>query len=119
MARFYALVARDLGTHIDPTEAARLEVDWWHEHRLLQRERTGEDEQALVEALALLYAYVYAAPVEAVHEAALHRALAMRVSDAWVADGCDPQDPRLRQERRTLVRSYTALLDAVAVPATS
>jgi hypothetical protein len=37
----------------------------------------------------------------------------MRVSDDWVADGCDPSDARVRQERALLVRSYTRLLDAV------
>ena len=37
----------------------------------------------------------------------------MDVSDAWVAAGCDPADPRLAQERALLVRSYAALLAAV------
>jgi hypothetical protein len=37
----------------------------------------------------------------------------MDVSDAWVAAGCDVDDPRLAQERALLVRSYAALLAAV------
>ena len=41
------------------------------------------------------------------------RAEAMDVSDAWVAAGCDVDDPRLAQERALLVRSYAALLAAV------
>ena len=45
------------------------------------------------------------------------RALAMRLSDAWVADGCDPGDERLPQERLLLVESYTRLLDLVAARA--
>jgi hypothetical protein len=38
----------------------------------------------------------------------------MDVSDEWVAAGCDPADPRLAKERQHLVRSYSALLDAVS-----
>ncbi|MBI4942281.1 MAG: hypothetical protein HY830_16175 [Actinobacteria bacterium] len=114
MRRFYALVQRVHGLSIDPTEAARLEVAWWHEHRVLQRERTDADEAALVSALAQLYAYVYARPVEQMAAPAHDRAQAMRVSDAWVAGGCLPGDPRLREQRHLLVRSYSRLLDAVA-----
>jgi hypothetical protein len=112
MRRFYALVARTRRLAIDPDRAAVLEVAWWHEHRVLQRERTGDDERALVGALAELYAYVYARPVDDVTPAARDRALAMRMSDDWVARGCDPADPSLHEQRRTLVRSYVALYDA-------
>jgi hypothetical protein len=116
MRSFYRLVARHHRLGIDPGEAARLEVEWWHEHRVLQRERTDDDETRLVEALTALYAYVYDTSPEAVRPAARDRALAMRVSDAWVADGCDPLDARVREERALLVRSYSALLEAVAGP---
>jgi hypothetical protein len=116
MRRFYALVARDQGLAIDPVRAAELEVDWWREHRVLQRERTDDDETALVAALVRVYAYVYGAPEQAVEPAARARALAMRVSDAWVADGCRLDDDRIRMERRLLVESYTRLLDAVSPP---
>jgi hypothetical protein len=60
-----------------------------------------------------LYAYVYRLPSALMHAAARDRALAMRISDLWVADGCDPDDDRLRQERHLLVRSYSRLLDVV------
>jgi hypothetical protein len=113
MRRFYTLLARDSGLPIDPARAAELEVDWWHEHRVLQRERTDDDEHALVASLVRVYAYVYAAAPEALEPAARARALAMRVSDAWVADGCRAGDPRIREERRLLVESYSRLLDAV------
>jgi len=113
MERFYVIVAAHHGLAIDPVQAARLEVDWWHEHRILQHERTQDDETRLVEALARLYAYVYGCGTAEVTEAAHHRAVAMRISDDWVADGCDPADPRVRQERAELVRSYASLLDAV------
>lgn len=119
MRKFYALVARVHRMPIDPVEAARREVAWWHEHRVLQRERTDDDETALVDALTDLYAYVYDRPPGALRPAAADRALAMRVSDAWVADGCVLADPRLREERRLLVRSYSSLLDAVSRPRTS
>ena len=88
-------------------------MDWWRVHRVLQRERTDDDEAALVAALVRVYAYVYAVPPAALEPAAAARALAMRISDAWVADGCRPEDPRIRQERRLLVESYARLLDAV------
>jgi hypothetical protein len=119
MRRFYALVARDQGLTLDPARAAELEVAWWHEHRVLQRERTDGDETALVRALREVYAYVYGVPEADLEVAARARALAMRISDAWVADGCDPQDDRLHEERRLLVESYTRLLDAVAPRAPS
>jgi hypothetical protein len=45
--------------------------------------------------------------------AARLRAEAMDVSDRWVEDGCDPEDPKLAQERALLVRSYASLLAAV------
>ncbi len=72
-----------------------------------------DDEAGLVRALVRLYAYVYGAPPAALEPAARARALAMRVSDAWVADGCRPGDPRVREERKLLVESYARLLDAV------
>jgi hypothetical protein len=113
MGRFYALVARDQRLDIDPARAAELEVSWWREHRILQRDRTDGDESALVAALVRLYAYVYGVPEGALDPAARPRALAVRVSDAWVADGCRPDDDRLHAERRLLVESYARLLDAV------
>jgi hypothetical protein len=115
MRTFYALVIDAHGLDLDPAKAAELEVDWWHEHRILQRERSDEDESALVEALTRLYAYVYARPPETLREAAAHRARAMRTSDAWVADGCRPGDPRLADELADLERSYDSLLGVVRV----
>lgn len=113
MRAFYALVIDTHGLDIDAARAAELEVDWWHEHRILQRERTDDDESALVEALTRLYAYVYARPPATLREAAAHRARAMRTSDAWVADGCRAGDSRLIDERADLERSYLSLLSAV------
>ena len=82
-------------------------------HRILQRERNDDDETALADALTRVYAYVYDRPEQELQEAARHRALAMRISDAWVADGCDPADPRVAAERAELVTSYTSLRRAV------
>jgi hypothetical protein len=113
MRRFYALVARVHGGPADPTEAARLEVAWWRVHRDLQRERPQDDRGPLVDALTTLYGYVYSCPAEDVRPAARLRAEAMRISDAWVAAGCDPASPLLTQEESTLVRGYGALLAAV------
>jgi hypothetical protein len=112
MERFYRLVAARHGESFDVPEAARLEVEWWRVHRDLQRRAAG-DEAALADALAALYAHVYAVPVADVGLAARERALAMRHSDRWVQEGCDLASPLVHKEREALVRSYAALLAAV------
>ena len=113
MRSFYALVARRHGERFDVTEAARLEVEWWRIHRHLQREDPAADEDALVDALAALYAHVYGVPPADVRQAACERALAMRHSNRWVHEGCDTSSPLVGFERAALVRSYSALLAAV------
>jgi len=112
MRRFYALVVADGQLRLDPAEAARREVDWWRVHRVHQREE-GVSEDDLTKSLVELYSYVYSVDGSAVHEAAVQRMLAMRVSDEWVDAGCDLDDPRLVEERQRLVASYTALREAV------
>ena len=47
----------------------------------------------LVDAVADLYAYVYAVPETTVCDAARLRVAAMGRSDAWVAAGCSAIDP--------------------------
>jgi hypothetical protein len=112
MERFYRLVAGSHGERFDTTAAARLEVEWWRVHRELQRGDGGED-TALVEALAALYSHVYREPTGDVMLAARERARAMRLSDRWVGEGCDPGSSLILEERAALVRSYAALLAAV------
>jgi hypothetical protein len=116
MRRFYALVARSHGEAFDVCEAARLEVEWWRVHRVLQRDTPGAGAEPLVDALAALYAHVYRLSTSDVQLAAVERADAMRLSDAWVDAGCDPTSPLIDQERAALVRSYAALLAAVHRP---
>jgi len=116
MRRFYALVAADGELELNPAEAARREVEWWRVHRMHQRE-AELSEADLARALRELYAHVYDAAPEDVAEAAHHRVGAMRLSDEWVGAGCDRADPRLADECRELIASYTALLPAVARPA--
>ena len=112
MRRFYDLVAGRDGLRLDPAEAARREVEWWRIHRVHQREaELSEDD--LAAALVDLYSYVYSVAPESVADAARHRVVAMRHSDAWVEAGCDVADPLLAAERAELVASYTALLAAV------
>lgn len=110
--RFYALVAASRSLSIDARLAERLEVEWWRVHRAPQHDPGVETEQ-LIRALSDLYAYLYAAPPDSMRAAALHRTEAMDLSDAWVAAVCRTDDPLLAAERRALVASYTALLDAV------
>jgi hypothetical protein len=112
MRRFYSLVSRHLDLSLDPERAARLEVEWWRLHREHQHDPDVSSE-ALVQSLVDLYAYVYDAPPESVLDAARHRVEAMDHSDAWVANGCDAEDPLLVRERRALVASHTALRRAV------
>jgi hypothetical protein len=112
MERFYRLVATHHRESFDVAQAAWLEVEWWRVHRDVQRREIG-DEEALADALAALYAHVYAVAPADVRGAAQQRALAMRHSDRWVQEGCDRESPLVREEREALVRSYAALLAAV------
>jgi hypothetical protein len=124
MRRFYRLVLAHSDLTFDPTRAAELEVAWWHLHRKRQRGDGAQDREVLTpanasrdeleRALVDLYTHVYSAPRDEMREAARWRAEAMDLSDAWVAAGCDLADPQLAAERRALVASYSALLDAVS-----
>ena len=111
MRRFYRLV-RDSGWgELDPMRAAELEVHWWRIHR--GRQHGGPDIDELVDALDALYSYVYDVPTSTMRAAARLRAVAMDLSDAWVAAGREIDNPLLAQQRRTLVASFTALRDSV------
>jgi hypothetical protein len=112
MTRFYQLLRKSTGAHLDPGRAARLEVEWWRIHRELQHRGDGESEP-LALALRDLYAYSYSVDAAEVYRAAALRAEAMDVSDRWVESGCRADDPELDRERALLVRSYAALLAAV------
>jgi len=119
MRRFYELVARVHHESFDIDEAARLEIGWWRAHRELQHVDAypHATEEALVTALADLYAHVYDVPAGTVRDAAVGRAEAMRISDEWVAAGCDPNSPAIAEERRALVDGYRALRTVVGTPA--
>ena len=114
MRQFYALVCRKNGVGFDLDKAARLEIEWWRVHRYLQRESPNGSIEPLTEALAALYAHVYAVPVDRVREAGAHRAEAMRISDEWVEDGRDPASPAIAREREELVKGYAALRSVVS-----
>ena len=113
MQRFYELVNREHDGSYDPAVAAGLEIDWWRIHRQHQWYGSADDEQALITAMAKLYSFGYGVPESHVRPAAEHRALAMRLSDRWVAEGRDPGSPLIGEERDALVRSYAVLLAAV------
>jgi hypothetical protein len=113
MLTFYRLVAARHGESLDVAEAARLEVEWWRIHREVQHGGDPEADAPLVAALVALYSHVYAVAPASVETAAVERALAMRLSDAWVAAGCSLESPLIGDERAALVRSYAALLAAV------
>jgi hypothetical protein len=113
MERFYRLLKHHSGEPFEPAEAARLEVEWWHLHRVHQHSNADSDERALVDALAALYAYAFRVPDPAVRMAAEQRALAMRYCDQWVSAGCDLQSSLIAQKRAALARSYASLAAAV------
>ncbi len=69
-------------------------------------------EAALVACLVRLYCYLYQANRDDVRRAAELRVEAMALSDAWVAAGCQLDDPTLARERLALVASSTALREA-------
>jgi hypothetical protein len=116
MQRFYALVGRHYHETYDAAVAADLEVEWWRVHREHQHGEPGRDEEPLINSLSALYAYVYGVSKDDVRRAAEQRALAMRHSDRWVAEGCDLASPLIAEERAALIRSYAALLAAVHLP---
>jgi hypothetical protein len=115
MERFYRLVANRHGESFDTVQAAELEVEWWRLHRAGQHDDEQTDDGPLIEAVARLYAHVYAVPVGAVRQAAQERAFAMRASDRWVREGREPDSDLVPAVRSALVRSYAALLAAVHV----
>jgi hypothetical protein len=116
MERFYRLVAEHHEESFDPSRAAELEVDWWRVHREHQHAEGALTANALIDALARLYSYVYSVPEAEVQIAARERALAMDHSDRWVRDGCDLNSSLIELERAALVRSYASLLSAVHRP---
>ena len=112
MRRFYALVRLTYGEPANPARAAELEVDWWRVHREAQYGQ-GSSYDDLVESITRLYCYLYGQPEDELRPAAVHRAQAMRLSDQWVEQGCQPDSPLLPLEHATLVRAYATLLSAV------
>jgi hypothetical protein len=111
MARFFRLANKAGRLRVDPRLAAELEVAWWQTHRALQHDaRVTEDD--LVAAMVRFYCYLYQADPAEVRRAAELRVRAMVLSDAWVATGCQLDDPTLTKERLALVASYAALREA-------
>jgi len=112
MTRFYQLVkAVHMDTHLDPAEAARLDVQWWIVHRELFANPANA---GLTNALADLWAYAYDVPREHVLPAAQARADAMLISDRWVRGSKDPADPVLTDEERIMTEAYVLLRTALA-----
>jgi hypothetical protein len=111
MARFYRMTSKAGRLSVDPKMAAELEVAWWRAHREHQHD-PNVDEAALVASLVRLYRYVYQANRDDLQRAAELRVEAMALSDAWVAAGCQLDDPTLARERLALVASSSALREA-------
>lgn len=112
MRRFYGFIKNVHRENFDPAEAARLDVNWWVVHRQFFGRSDSEE---VIDAVAKLYAATYRVPYGSVRKAAYHRAQAMVHSDRWVNEGRVANSPLLAQEEDELVKSYTALREAVAV----
>ena len=110
MRQFFAYIKDKQGEDLDPAEAALAEVSWWVVHRKFFGR---SDDPEVIEAVACAYAAAYRVDPARVREAAYYRAQAMVYSDAWVLSERDPSDPRLRREEEELIKSYTALKQAV------
>ncbi len=110
MQVFFAYIKDKQSETLDPHEAALAEVSWWVVHRKFFGH---SDRPEVIEAVACAYAAAYRIDPEVVSEAAYHRALAMVYSDAWVLSERDSHDLRLQQEEEELIKSYTALRQAV------
>ena len=111
MRQFFAYIKEKHGEDLDPSEAALAEVSWWVVHRKFFGH---SDDPEVINAVACAYAAAYRIDPALVREAAHHRAQAMVYSDAWVLGERDPNDPRLQQEEDELIKSYTALRQAVS-----
>jgi hypothetical protein len=111
MARFYRMANKTGRLTVNPRTAAELEVAWWHAHRLHQHDDQVTEED-LVASLVRLYSYIYQAKPDDVRRAAELRVAAMALSDAWVAAGCQLDDPTLARQRLALVASFSALREA-------
>jgi len=113
MERFYRIVKKLSGEPFDPATAAALEVQWWQVHRDNHHSVAPGGVGALATAIAQLYAHVYGVPTSSVLVAAEQRTLAMRCTDRWVSEGCEPDSPLIDRSRAALVRCYVALRAAV------
>ena len=113
VSSYYEFIQRVYREDFDPVEAARLEVNWWGIHRQFFGRSDNEE---VIDGVAKLYAATYRVPYESVRKAAHHRAQAMVYSDRWVNEGRVENSPLLAQEEDELVKSYTALREAVSAP---
>ncbi len=111
ITRFYTFLKSVHHADFDPAHLARLELNWWIVHRKCFG---NADNAELVDALAALYAEVYAVDSSKVREAARLRAAGMLYSDLWVNAGKPAGSPLLVQEEDSLLRSYTALKAALS-----
>ena len=113
--RFYDYVKRIHHSEpFDPARAAELDVGWWVFHRALFANPANGP---LVDALADLYAETYRVPREQVMQAARLRAEAMQSSDRWVRSGHPAGSPLMVEAEAALLKSYTALREAVSLSA--
>ena len=107
LTKHFAIVAHATHSSFDPTEAAKLELEWWQ----LRRENIGPDGYA--PAIAAATAYLYDADPQRLMPYAELRAEAMHLRDVR-GDKITGQD--WRQIGDLLERAYVALESEIVAP---
>ena len=112
--RFYRMARRWSGLEFDPVTAARLEVDYWIEHRRLIG---NPDKTSFVAAMTALHAHLFGLPAAAVRESAVLRVEANNTVDRITGQTSVDQEAdwvKLEDELRRCYRSIQQALDRAA-----
>jgi hypothetical protein len=110
-ARFYRMARRWSGLTFDPPTAARLEVDYWIEHRRLVG---NPDKEPFIQAMTALHAHLFDVPAERMRESAEWRVHANNTVDLITSkQSTDPEADwaRLEEQLRRCYESIQRELD--------
>ena len=114
--RFYRMARRWSGLEIDPPTAARLEIDYWIEHRRL----VGvEDKEPFIQAMTLLHSHLFDLPPERMRESAEWRVAANNTVDRITGKlSTDPEADwaKLEAELRRCYESIQRELEGAQSP---
>ena len=103
--RFYRIARRWSGMDFEPRRAAKLEIDYWIEHRRLIG---NDDKSSFVDAMTALHSHLFDLPPERVRESAEWRVKANNTVDLITSGASrDPEADwaKLEEELRQCYRS--------------